>query len=1409
MSSGRGTFFSSYQMPAPTPGNLTCSYGTSCYNVSNEPSLNLTRTGLLAVAYTALTNNSQCPLMRSQATVEIGFSVSRNGGLTWSRPAYLGNPNCGQAQVYANAWQPSLTSLGNGTLVLAYIQSNYTYRATPPYVDCYATTFDRLVVSESFDNGSHWTTPTGVYNISDPTPNGVCPVGFPIERPWVTAYGQTLYLVWENLTTPVNGGPVGSSAVHLRVSRDGGTTWGAVRHLPTEYAYDPYAGRYVGEAMNPTITTDPSGAVFIAYATNLSLQRSCYLTYCPYYWHADVVVASSTNNGSSLNLSRVDNTTVPDQNPYGPFSDPSPQLAYSARFGQLYATYDGGVFGEYCYNYTYNYYYYGSTYHAAYPNCYYADRPTVFFANSSDAGRTWSVAHAVDPTLILPSGGPPDRLYRPALAVDASGRIHLEAAFTNASVCGLVQYAYSTSYYYNYTVCGAEQEEYFSSVDNGSSFVGPITVASNATPYSQSSYEWDGEYATMVAGYGHVWLGWVNDQCPTWNSSGCYYGGPSGSSRVVVSELYTGPGLAITFREKGLPNGTLWSAELFGNQRATAAPGTLSVSGVPPGEWLTWSSPWVNLSYGVKYQTSLNPPSPGAFQVNSTVIVTFDGFGLLNLTTFPALGYNVWASRGATNYNLTPLPSATWLPLGHRVNLSAAVLGNLSTSSVCSYYCSYYNLSFLSWTGAGPGSVNSVAPAPALHVAGAINETANFQFDSICSGYNRSLGYSPALACLNFTYPLVFHESGLPAGTPWAVTVGTNLTNESTGPWLDFEVGVGPVPFTVWSSRASTPNNVWVGVPSTPSPAELPIDRTINVTFHEVAPANATFEGRFLAVGLPAGTNWSVTIGNLSYGTSGPLLGRNVSGGPLDMNVTPIVGTNGTGYYPAGWSIEPFDIGTSPINGSSEPFAFSPNSSFAVTIDFRPMYLLRVLATVGGSAGPSETWVPSGGSVVLHELPNAGFRFGGWTGAGPGATTSAQANESSPVVSPLGAVTETAEFYAYVPLWSIAVLAAGLPTGQGFPVQFGPSTYWLHVGDRLGGIASGDYRVVFPPAYSNSSNDTRFVATSWSSSYGRLANGTLAIGANGSIVVTFGAQFALTVASTPHGSTSPPAGRYWFAAGSTVTLGAAPDPGAQFVSWAGGGSGAIASSQPSISVLMTGPTWESARFALSGGAAGSFTLTATETGLPARTTWSIAAGGSGIAGSASFLVVPGLNGTYPLAVPAVYISPDERFVAQAPTSVQVTADASVAVTFTEQFRVQLTSSPGGTVAPSGVLWVALAGSVNVRAQPNASAAFLGWNGTGVAACSSASLDCILNVTSPLVVVASFGPHAPPAPSAATSGIGSATVPLLLVAAVPAVVGVVLGVLVRRVRGFRRASPDSEVGASPPGEEVEADGPPVG
>ncbi len=1372
--SGRGTFFSTTPMPLPSSTQGACTYYGLCYNDSNNPSLNLTTGGDLGVAYMAYTNQTPCANVTTYAQTEIGFSVSTNLGSTWSAPVYLGNSDCSVANQYVDAWQPSLTSLANGTFVLAYIEYNVTPFTTVPYVEFgeypyspFSMSYARLVVTESYDGGTVWTAPT-VLNTSN-NPLGVATAYAP-ERPWVTAYGQTIYLAWMNetrgpggynyLTYPYVG--ASSTQTHLIVSTNGGSTWGAMINL-TAFGV---AGQLNG--LNPDVLVTPSGELFVAYATNFTFQ----LTFgnLSYVFSTNVEVAASTNNGSSFTYTAAATDLLASPYRWGPAVDPSPQLAYSAVTGQLYLIYGAATAETVCYYYGYC----GST-----------AEPNVYFENSSTLGASWSapapITHAYDRTLT--DGG--FNLYNPSLAVDRNGTVQVEMTFVNLTACFATVFGSS---------CGAQYQIYLNSTDNGTSWTSPIEISGNATGYP---YAPDGEYDTMVAAGGRLWIGWTIDVCVVPIATCGYYPSTTLSAEVMISQPVRGAGLTVTFQEAGLPTGVTWAVNVLGNVRSAGAPASLSLSGVASGEILNWTVSVTGSAYGTRYAPVASISSPATFTTSPTIYENFSEQVLVNISTVPAIPQCVPNSYTYTpcfdnsyfstvNQNITPGVGANW------VNLSGSVSINITGPQYYCYYAFCYytfeNLSFQSWTGTGAGSVNTTARNITLTPRGPVNETANFVEVGWCS-YEAYL--TPPLNCLASNATFVFHEDHLPGGTNWSVTLsgafGTD-TEYSTTPWLTFESNatIGAVNYTVWTIPNGS-GSYFVGTGTPLSPIELPLDHIVNVNFTSEAASAARFSTTFRELGLPGGSAWTLNLSSSYLGVRSTALSIPLAGGSYTVGGEPVYLDNSTGYYVINVTVQPFVVGEATRVYSRVPASITLNGSAIVTVGFAEMYLLTVTSSSGGSAAPASEWVQNGQPVTLSATPDPGYVFVGWTGSGNGATSAAQRTLNPVTIDPHGPVTELATFMtAPAPLWNVTVNLVGLPAGSVATIGIGNRSFSGSASFTATGFSTGTYPLTVPYVYLNSSDQTRFVPQGISTTLGQPASGELTISADGVVNVTYATEYAVTIAASGPGTTSPLPGVVWTGAGASLALTATPSTGSELIGWTGSGAGSTNATASSISVTPLGPVVETAQFAVRPvPPASTYNFSLRATGLPSGTTWSVATGAAGASGTGSSLTIPGLNGTYTFTVPTVYPSPGIRFVPNASTfQIAVTATGvSASVAFSEEFLVTVTASSGGSATPSSE-WVAAGTPVTLSASAQTGYQFDGWTGNGTSSYTGAAASTSVTPTAPITETAAFSPTPPPAPAAASSTAGM-PLDLGLLAGL-LVVGVVVGWMVARRRSSPRA-----------------------
>lgn len=114
------------------------------------------------------------------------------------------------------------------------------------------------------------------------------------------------------------------------------------------------------------------------------------------------------------------------------------------------------------------------------------------------------------------------------------------------------------------------------------------------------------------------------------------------------------------------------------------------------------------------------------------------------------------------------------------------------------------------------------------------------------------------LQVLPAVFPVSFTESGLPSGTNWSVTVN-GTSSFSVGPAIRFSLVNGSYFYTV----APVP-----GFVSTPTSGDLSVNGTILTVPVSFTRVILHYTVSFTELGLPAGTNWSVSVNGSTQGSN-------------------------------------------------------------------------------------------------------------------------------------------------------------------------------------------------------------------------------------------------------------------------------------------------------------------------------------------------------------------------------------------------------------------------------------------------------------------------------------------------------------------------------------------------------------
>jgi hypothetical protein len=565
--------------------------------------------------------------------------------------------------------------------------------------------------------------------------------------------------------------------------------------------------------------------------------------------------------------------------------------------------------------------------------------------------------------------------------------------------------------------------------------VGSDSNSSNTT--SVGFLEPNGTYAwaiTPIAGYTTTWTGNVT----------------IAATNATVTAVFTQVTYSLTFAETGLPTGTRWTVTIGSNPRSsttgsivfTEANGTYGWSITPiPGYTTTWkgsvtiagasaavAATFTQVVYPLVFSESGLPSgSTWSVKVGSTV----------NSSASGSIGFA--EPNGTFTWAITPIPgyTTTWKGNvtvdGSSVTVPVAfaeVEYSLSFSEVGLPSSTSWEVTILSVSEASTTSRIDFSE-PNGTFAWAITPIAGYA--TTWSG-NATIAGGDAVVEVGFTqvtYSLSFIERRLPAGTDWAVTVGT-VAQESTAGEITFTEPNGTYGWSVDPIAGYTTSG-------TGSATVEGSDVWVDVVFLQVS-----FPVIFTETGLPAGTPWAVSVGNSSVSGQGSSLQISEPNGSYTYDVLSIPGftTARTGSFT-------MDGGSLNLGIDFQAVLYA--------VDFRATGLpngtawsVSLAGTVGSTLAGTIRFEVANGSYGFRVTPVAGF-----------------VTAATGVVEVNGA--DQAVGVAFVPFLSnVTFLAIGLPVGTSWTVTLAGQTFSSAAGPLTFAVANGTYgyTVLGIPGYS-------------------------------------------------------------------------------------------------------------------------------------------------------------------------------------------------------------------------------------------------------------------------------------------------------------------------------------------------------
>lgn len=1323
--------------------NYTSQIQNDCYPQATSPSLVTLANGELGVGYTVYTNVSgththACPPGPNGVFERVGFSVSPDNGSTFGPVQFLGNESCH----WLDAIEPTFAVGSNGTVYGAYVEYNYTgnqgqFVGATNYLN--PRQHDALGFTRSTNNGTSFSLPVSINTSGS------------IAHPQIAAFGQSLYILFENISNGTANVPYGYSyyydrpiALYVLYSPNDGLSWQGPFRLPGTTGY----GGIVQET-GGSLAVNATGTVAVSYFTDESCVEND-SGYCEHFGN-DLVVTTSTTNGSTFSAPHLVSSGWGSTSwyflPYylsaGFQMLPQSAIAFSEDGETLYVGWTSGYNNTALFGRPWSYYSGyedGGVFAATGPSSGTSWTNEIIFATSDEYSDSWS--------------------YAPAIGV-SGGSVYLSYTTANASYC------------YPGSGCTFLGGSFYQSVQESSDGLSwsaasypsiekinyGIYSASGSFPGSSSSVGFTTN-GTPVYGFA---LPEPYSLVTNYSTYPSYYNWTYPTA-LVVATPYFGPTLSINVTEHNASGP--WSVVVDGTiVNAPLGASSFVIHGIAPGHAVLFAADSLTInSYeiqiptlGVDGQSGFN--GEATFSGNGTVEVNYTTEFAVNVAIEPSNPYYayVYYDNYLTNTYLdwevaTYCPTGCGTPFPWFLPANSSVTLNTGGEPYLAGF----------WSGTGPGNYTGPGSSANLSLQGAVNETVWF---TAIGDYNVSVAASglPATSMYHFTLD----------GTSYSALAGqaTLVPNVQTG---------GHLLSNIWAN-SSIAGWEYIGTASDTAPLLVPESVSVALTFGLIdlgVPAGAV---SFRAAGFSTGTAWHITFNGTEYSSSTPWINLTTRPGTFPVSGAPAVSANGSvGYVPTGiaplWNV---------TVGSTYVLNF--------TVADRLSTVAATGGTVTGGGASGSLWVAPGTTVALSASAKTGYSFGGWTGTGLGSFTGSAPSINVTVGGP---VVESAGFFPLsTARFNLTVQETGLPGGTSWTVYLGSVGYTttastMVIGNLPAcGSPGATFSLSVPYAYSPD-GATRYLPTAGLPGHICTTGTTVEF-------ETFASQFYVSVQSTPggFGELSIPSFQttsgFWVGAGQTVGLNSFSQAGYDFLGWNGTGIGSYSGPSSTQTIVVGGPVLEVAAFALPVPPPPIVYALTIQLAAPlaAGTAWTAAVDGVNYTTQGLSLIVAGLApGAHSLAI-AGAVSPDgltKYTPSGAPPSVTLTHNTSQTVAFTASFWITVTATPGGRAAPASE-WVRSGTSVQLNATASDGYAFVGWAGTGSGAYTGTVQVLSLRVIGPVTEVATFAENGTAVGATSASSLWSAPTTWVGLGIVGLIIGLVVGLIVSR----RSRSPPPE------------------